>query len=264
MSRSQVQCFIVIDSYSVTPITLLSNTRCQLPPSTYDGPTRSRLLLAGSLVLARSSPVQRELSLHWLDRLVELPGWEGEGPGELPVLVVVTVSQAIARVLWLCLHSHFGRGGREGLSLSLDQRGRRRRRIAWVSHWGRRDKPPRQVLWLRQALVYTLGHLLEPLPVMSSQRCLLVTVVMVRGMVVVVVWCSTYLIHSSDDSRDHLTVTSHGTLGLTLGPRPVLNCSVCRSEPSSRLRLRHCSLPLSAAPSTTDCFHTLRSTPGWP
>ena len=65
--------------------------------------------------------------------------------------------------------------------------GRGGRRIAWVSHWGRRDKPPRQVLWLRQALVYTLGHLLEPLPVMSSQRCVLVTVVMVRGMVVVVV-----------------------------------------------------------------------------
>ena len=92
---------------------------------------------------------------------------------------------------------------------------------------------------------------------MSSQRCLLVTVVMVRGVVVVV--GSTYLIHCSAQKSHSgpLTVTWQAMSGET---GALLHC-VSRTEPSSRLRLRHCSLPLSAAPSTTDCFHTLRLHP---
>ena len=74
--------------------------------TTYDCPAGASLLLAGSLLLSGS--VQRELSLHW--RLVQLPGGEGEGPGQVPVLVVLTVHLAVARVLGLSLHSHFSRG----------------------------------------------------------------------------------------------------------------------------------------------------------
>ena len=162
-------------------------------PTTYDCPTGASFLLVAPLVMPCS--IQWVLSLNWL--LVQLPGREGEGPGEVPVLVVVTEHLAIARVLWLSLHCHFSWGWRAALSLSLDQR--RRRRITWVSHWWGRSKPPRQVLWLRQALIHRLSHLLETLPVMSSERDLLVTVMMMmRGVVVVV--SSTYLIHCSEDT----------------------------------------------------------------